>query len=210
MNTTPAPLLHFAADGSCLKNPGGPSGWAWVCSDGRYGLGYTPEGTNQVAELWGVITCLRDNPMGRIVIQCDSKYVVDIANGSAQQWERNGWRTKAGTPTANLALVKTLMRLLRSRPAGHDAQIVKVPGHDSSGRWPLNTVADQLAVRGSKMAQSQKKTGEENGRRKPFTGPLSPSDTAKTGAKGDAPGQRCPSCDAVIRPAPPHCRCDIN
>lgn len=206
--TSTAPLLYFAADGSCLKNPGGPSGWAWVCSDGRYSIGYNPTGTNQTAELWAVITCLRDNPTGRLVIQSDSKYVVDIANEWAAKWERAGWRTSSG-PVANLPLVKTLMRLLKSRPEGHTAQIVKVPGHDSSGRWPLNTVADQLAVRGSKMARAENKAGEENGERKPFTGPLSPT-SKTTDAKGDTPGQRCPSCDAIIRPTPPHCRCDIN
>lgn len=203
------PLLHFAVDGSCLRNPGGPSGWAWVCSDGRYSLGYTKSATSQIAELWGVITCLRDNPTGRLVIQSDSAYVVQIVNGWAAGWEKRGWTTASGTPVQNLALVKTLMRLLRNRPEGHTAQIVKVPGHDKEGRWPLNTVADQLAQRASKMARIENRDGEEAGQRKPFTGPLEPG-AVVTGTRGDAPGQRCGSCEAIIRPAPPYCRCDIN
>ena len=61
-------------DGSCLKNPGGATGWAWVASDGRWASASQPSGTNQVAELWGVLSVLRDFPDNALAIQIDSEY----------------------------------------------------------------------------------------------------------------------------------------
>jgi ribonuclease HI len=53
--------LTIGTDGSCLKNPGGPSGWAWVTEHGDYQYGSIPSGTNQVAELEALLRALREH-----------------------------------------------------------------------------------------------------------------------------------------------------
>ena len=52
--------LVFGTDGSCLRNPDGPTGWAYVCQDGRYSFGGCVAGTNQIGELMAILTVLRD------------------------------------------------------------------------------------------------------------------------------------------------------
>src|SRR5699024_2456685 len=43
-------VIMVSTDGSCLKNPGGAIGWAWVDHRGGAHSGGAPEGTNQIAE----------------------------------------------------------------------------------------------------------------------------------------------------------------
>lgn len=197
--------LTLATDGSCLQNPGGPTGWSWVAQDGTYFHAGDTSGTNQTAELWGAITALRDNPVGQLIIQVDSEYVLNIATKWAAGWERSGWRTRDGSPVKNVSLVKALLRLVRGRDPLHKVTFVKVPGHDTQGRWPLNTAADQLAQAAARRAQKDEESFETAGTRAPFSGPLAP---AAGSGDGSAPGERCTSCDAIISPVPPHCRCD--
>ena len=60
-SAVPDPVL-VATDGSCLRNPGGPTGWAWVRADGAWASGGRPEGTNQIGELMAVVLALTDHP----------------------------------------------------------------------------------------------------------------------------------------------------
>lgn len=144
--------LTVATDGSCLRNPGGATGWAWVAEDGRSCAGGAPTGTNQIAELYGVLTALRTFPVEDLTIQVDSEYAMNIATHWGVGWSRRGWRTAAGDPVKNLPLVKLIVHLMRTRPA--PVRFDKVPAHDRAGRWPLNDRADSLAKTAAKRAQS--------------------------------------------------------
>lgn len=144
--------LLVATDGSCLKNPGGPTGWAWVTEDGRSCVGGAPKGTNQVGELYGVLTALRAFPVEDLTVQIDSEYAMNVATHWGSAWARNGWRTKSGDPVKNLALVKVIVHLARTRPA--PVRFQKVEAHRTDGRWPLNEQADVLAKSGAKRAAS--------------------------------------------------------
>lgn len=142
MPQTTKPLV-VACDGSCLSNPGGPTGWAWAAEDGRVFAGGQATGTNQVAELWGVLSVLRDFPTTALTIQVDSEYAMKAATVWPKLWEPNGWRTKDGKGVANLALVKAIWVQMRRRD--QPARFVKVPGHDDAKLWPLNDAADHYA-----------------------------------------------------------------
>lgn len=144
--------LTVATDGSCLRNPGGATGWAWVAEDGRSCAGGAPKGTNQIAELYGVLTALRAFPVEDLTIQVDSEYAMNVAMHWGAGWARRGWRTAAGAPVKNVPLVKLIVHLMRTRPA--PVQFDKVPAHDRAGRWPLNDKADLLAKRAAKRAGS--------------------------------------------------------
>lgn len=148
--------LTVATDGSCLRNPGGPTGWAWAAEDGRSCAGGAPSGTNQIGELYGVMTTLRAFPVEDLTIQVDSEYALNVATHWGRGWARRGWRTAAGDPVKNIALVKLIVHLMRTRPA--PVQFEKVPAHDRAGRWPLNDEADRLAKTAAKRAASLNKT----------------------------------------------------
>lgn len=139
---TDSPLL-LACDGSCLKNPGGATGWAWVAEDGRWASGHQPTGTNQIAELWGVLSILRDFPNEAVIVQIDSEYAMNIATKWAKGWAKRGWVTAGGKPVSNLAIVKAIYSQMLVREA--PIRFQKVPGHDPQNRFPLNTAADEYA-----------------------------------------------------------------
>lgn len=143
--------LTVATDGSCLRNPGGATGWAWAAQDGRYCAGGAPTGTNQIGELYGVLTALSAFPVEDLTIQVDSEYALNVATHWGAGWARRGWRTAAGDPVKNLSLVKVIVHLMRTRPA--PVNFEKVPAHDRQGRWPLNDRADMLAKAAAKRAQ---------------------------------------------------------
>jgi len=78
-------MLKIYTDGSCLKNPGGPGGWA-VCildSDKEFYLvGSDKSTTNNRMELEAVIeglSCVKKNQ--KCIIYTDSKLVINCANG---------------------------------------------------------------------------------------------------------------------------------
>ncbi len=152
--------ILVATDGSCLKNPGGAIGWAWVAQDGRWSAGCAPEGTNQIAELWAVLAVLRDFPQQPLAIQIDSEYAMKVATSWAPRWQRNGWRTASGAPVSNLDLVKGIhLQTTRRRRDGISTRFIKVPGHDKANRWPLNTAAD---ARAGEAARYARRTGRSD------------------------------------------------
>lgn len=150
---TPLTEVTLATDGSCLRNPGGATGWAWVAEDGSWEADGAHTGTNQTAELQAVLMALRDWPTAHLVIQIDSQYALTAATTYGERWAKNGWRTATGNSVANLALVKGLhLQMTRRRAAALTTRFVKVPGHDPGNRWPLNTAADEHARRAARHA----------------------------------------------------------
>nr|WP_286347355.1 ribonuclease H [Frondihabitans sucicola] len=146
----------IATDGSCLKNPGGPSGWAWINQDGTYRAGAIPRGTNQIAELEALLNAVRDHVhIADLTIQTDSQYALKCFTIWAPVWKRKGWKTAQGKDVANLALVRALhqLALIRVDSGLPPVNVEWVKGH-ANGRNPLNDAADRHAGIASRFAQA--------------------------------------------------------
>lgn len=130
-------------DGSCLKNPGGPGGWAFVLyRDGKphnpncLTSDHLPETSNNRAELIAVIHALKAVPeKSHIEIISDSRYVVNGANHWHRAWARRGWRN-----VKNLELWKELIDLKEKR----QCKMTWIRGHDGN---PQNELCDRMAGR---------------------------------------------------------------
>lgn len=153
--------LTFGTDGSCLRNPDGPTGWAYICDDGTFTYGGRPSGTNQIGELMAILTVLRHHPEASLEIQSDSAYAIGCSSTWKSGWQRAGYVRKTG-PIANLDIIMEIHDLLDNR-AG-TVTFVKVKAHlrDESVH-PLNVRADDLAGRGARAAQTARHEVEESG-----------------------------------------------
>jgi ribonuclease HI len=133
-------VITAAADGSSLGNPG-PAGWAWYIDDTSWAAGGWPESTNNRGELTAVIDLLHATahlPQERLLILCDSQYVINIATKWLRGWRAKGWRKADGKPVLNADLVQELDLALR----GRTVRLEWVKGHNGHA---LNEAADTLA-----------------------------------------------------------------
>lgn len=134
-------MITVSTDGSCLRNPGGAIGWAWANHDGSSASGGHPSGTNQVAELMAVLEAIRSHPGDEpLVIQADSQYAIKCSSEWVHSWKRKGWRTAAGGPVQNLALIQSIDSEIAQRPGA--VSFVWVRGHRGD---EFNERADELA-----------------------------------------------------------------
>ena len=153
--------LTFGTDGSCLQNPDGPTGWAYVGQDGRYSFGGRTAGTNQIGELMAILTVLRDFPGRPLEIQSDSAYAIGCSSTWKSGWQRAGYVRKSG-PLANLGIIREIHELLDTR--GAPTSFVKVKAHLTDETvHPLNVRADELAGRGARAAQLARADVVESG-----------------------------------------------
>ena len=129
-----------ATDGSCLRNPGGATGWAYVRSDGAWAYAGRPSGTNQIGELLAVVLALADHQDAALEIQSDSAYAIGCATTWKKGWQRNNYINSQKKVVSNLEIIRQLHDLLDARTA--PVTFTKVKGHDLSNRWPLNTAVD--------------------------------------------------------------------
>jgi ribonuclease HI len=132
--------ITAAADGSALGNPG-PCGWAWYIDDANWAAGGSPHGTNNQGELQAVLELLRATSAvagEKLVIECDSRYVIDSVTKWMPGWKRKGWRKADGGPVLNRELLEGIDAELR----GRDVSFSWVKGHAGH---PLNEAADQRA-----------------------------------------------------------------
>ncbi|WP_309357428.1 ribonuclease H [Microbacterium sp.] len=132
--------ITAAADGSALGNPG-PNGWAWYIDDGNWAAGGSPHGTNNQGELRAVLELLlatADAADEKLVIECDSRYVIDSVTKWMPGWKRKGWRKSDGGPVLNRDLLEGIDEALR----GRDVSFTWVKGHAGH---PLNEAADHRA-----------------------------------------------------------------
>jgi ribonuclease HI len=134
--------ILLATDGSCLRNPGGATGWAYVRSDGVWASAGCPEGTNQIGELQAVVLALSHHPDVPVEIQCDSSYAIGCATAWKKGWQRNNYVNSQRKTVSNLEIIRELHRLIDARTA--PLTFTKVKGHDASNKWPLNTAVDVL------------------------------------------------------------------
>jgi ribonuclease HI len=138
----PTDAVVAYTDGACSGNPG-PAGVGLIVLDGSKRIErseYLGQGTNNIAELTGVLRALEavEDPNRPMVIHTDSQYSIGVLC--------KGWKAKA-----NQQLIAEVRSLLQLRPR---ARLVYVPGHAGV---PLNERADELA----RMAVSTRKTVEK-------------------------------------------------
>ena len=134
-------MITVSTDGSCLVNPGGAIGWAWINHDGTFDSGGAASGTNQVAELTALLQAVRAHPGAQpLLIESDSQYAIKCASEWVHGWRRKGWRTASGSPVQNLALVQGIERAIAERPG--PVTFVWVRGHQGDR---FNERADELA-----------------------------------------------------------------
>ena len=134
-------------DGSCLRNPDGPGGWAAVIRDVHTGkitelAGGDPRTTNNRMELSAAIAALTfPQKSAKIALYTDSQY---LKNGFTRHWltawKKRGWKKADGQPVLNQDLWKQLDALY----ASHDVTFHWVKGHVGV---ELNERCDVLAKR---------------------------------------------------------------
>lgn len=141
-NSPNLPIITVSTDGSCLVNPGGAWGWAWVDHNGsRFDAGGGASGTSQIAELTAVLEAIRSNPgPAPLLIEADSQYAIRCASEWLPGWKRKGWRTASGGPVKNLELVQAIDAAITARPG--EVRFHWVRGHIGH-KW--NERADELA-----------------------------------------------------------------
>ena len=132
-------------DGSCLRNPAGPGGYAVILLDAAGNLlrelsGGEPSTTNNRMELMAGITALEAvEPGSRVALYTDSQY---MQNGFVKywlrNWKRNGWKTATGNPVSNQDLWQRLDALVLS----HKVKFHWVKGHANQ---KYNERCDELA-----------------------------------------------------------------
>ena len=136
-------LVYIYSDGACSGNPG-PGGYGVILRcDGREKeiSGGEPHTTNNRMELSGVIAGLEALKFPcRVVLQTDSRYVVDgIEKGWAKSWRRNNWIKSDRKPALNKDLWEKLLDLLEV----HEVSFVWIKGHAGHEE---NERCDRLAV----------------------------------------------------------------
>ena len=141
-------MIVVSTDGSCLRNPGGASGWAWVNHDGTSRSGGLAAGTNQIAELMAVRDAIESHPGAEpLQIESDSQYAIKCATVWVAGWKRKGWRTASGSPVQNLAVVQGIERAIAERVG--PVAFTWVRGHVGN---EFNERADVLAGQAARTA----------------------------------------------------------
>ncbi|GAA2408322.1 ribonuclease H [Streptomyces glaucosporus] len=193
-----------ACDGASKGNPG-PAAWAWVIAgaDGgveRWEAGPLGRATNNVAELTALERLLEAlDPAVPAEIRMDSQYAMKAVTTWLPGWRRKGWKTAAGTPVANQALVMRIDGLL----AGRRVEFVHTPAHRVGGDV-LNDAADRAA---SHTARTQEPAGSALGSVLP---PPEPATGKKPPARGPAARRPRPARSpggTVKARFPGRCRC---
>lgn len=135
--------LTVASDGSCLKNPGGAIGWAWADSQGRWMANGASSGTNQSAELLGLVSIFLAFPKTHLLVELDSQYTLNIADKWMHGWAKAGWTRKGNEPIKNLDIVKIIYSLSEARRAsGLSTDFQWIKGHGKNGFHERNDRAD--------------------------------------------------------------------
>jgi len=128
-------------DGACRGNPG-PGGWGVSL---RYNgshkklFGAEAETTNNRMELMAAIVALETlTRCCPVVINTDSKYVLEGITSWMPNWKKRGWKTAAKKPVKNV----DLWQRLDAATQKYEIEWVWVKGHSGD---PGNELADELA-----------------------------------------------------------------
>ncbi len=130
------------ADGACSGNPG-PGGWGAILIFGEHKKelsGGSPQATNNIMELTGVIEALKSlKEPCQVELYSDSKYVIQGITEWIKDWKIRGWKNAAKKPVKN----KELWMELDEVVSKHQITWHWVKGHADN---PLNNRCDELAV----------------------------------------------------------------
>lgn len=151
--------IEIYCDGACSPNPGKSGTGLAVYESGKvtslyYGL-YLPNGTNNTAELSGMLSAFQiaqhfidKNSEQSICILSDSKYSIDSITKWAKGWQAKGWTRGKGEEIKNLALVQQCYALYKTMHTKITIRHVK--GH---ANIEGNELADRMAVLARKQQQ---------------------------------------------------------
>ncbi|SHK47791.1 ribonuclease HI [Selenomonas ruminantium] len=140
-----APDYIIYTDGSCLRNPDGPGGWAAVIADQIQGQltelhGGEASTTNNRMELTAALKALSFARQNAVIdLYTDSQYLKNaFTKNWLAGWKRKNWMTAAGTPVKN----QDLWQLLDKAFAEHQVRFHWVKGHVGVAQ---NERCDELA-----------------------------------------------------------------
>ncbi len=144
-------MVEMFTDGACSGNPG-PGGYGVIL---RYGdvekelCGSSFDTTNNRMELMAVIEGLKALKVPcHVVIQTDSKYVVDsVTKGWVYGWKKNNWKKSDKTMALNVDLWQQLLSLLEV----HNVKFNWIKGHNGHVE---NERCDKMAVNQIKILKS--------------------------------------------------------
>ncbi|EEX69282.1 ribonuclease HI, partial [Mitsuokella multacida] len=131
-------------DGSCLRNPDGPGGWAAVIREVATGVVTelhegSPSTTNNRMELSAAIAALGfPKHPAKVALYTDSQYLKNGITKWMSGWKRRGWKKADGQPVLNQDLWQELDALY----SRHDVTFHWVKGHVGV---ELNERCDRLA-----------------------------------------------------------------
>ena len=144
-------------DGSALRNPAGPMGWAWwnMLTDER-NYGGAMMGTNNIGELSAVLDALRfHRNVMNLVIRSDSQYAINCSTAWVKGWVAKGWRKADKKPVNNLALVRAIYDEIEYKKSqGGSVRFEWVKGHAGHKG---NEICDTLAHGFSSQLDEQTK-----------------------------------------------------
>ncbi len=119
-------------DGSCLRNPDGPGGWAAVILENSTGEktelhGGAPSTTNNRMEISAAVAALSHvKESSSVTLYTDSQYLKNaFTKHWINHWKRNGWKTATGDDVKNKDLWLELDALFQK----HHVNFRWVRGH---------------------------------------------------------------------------------
>ncbi|CAJ2511556.1 Uu.00g071810.m01.CDS01 [Anthostomella pinea] len=151
-------VLQVFTDGSSLANgrKGAAAGaGVYFGKNDKRNVSERLEGeaqTNQRGELTAILRALEAVPTKqKMRIITDSQYSINCVTEWVNNWQKNGWKTKAGE-VKNRDLVEKIKTLLDKREAAGTGTLFQwVKGHAASAG---NIEADKLAVAGAKKVRN--------------------------------------------------------
>jgi ribonuclease HI len=187
-------VIIVSTDGSCLRNPGGAIGWAWVNHHGPSRSGGERSGTNQIAELRALLEAILAHPGDEpLLIESDSQYAIKCASEWVAGWKKKGWRTSSGDPVKNLDLIRDIDQALADRKG--PVRFRWVRGHVGNH---YNEEADRLAGEAARAVAATATAAHQPARTTPTTPPATGAATTGSPAKKTRQVRRRP-----VRPVDP-------
>lgn len=147
------PIVAVYTDGSCLRNPGGAGGWAYVIVYPDSKLcrqsGHEKATTNNRMELTAALRALQSLTAGSNVhLFTDSKYVRNGILYWLEGWRKRGWLTSSKEPVVN----QDLWEQLDAEDDRHMISWQWVRGHNGH---QYNEMCDRLASKAARCNQLQ-------------------------------------------------------
>jgi ribonuclease HI len=143
-SNSPQDKIVIYTDGACSGNPG-KGGWGAILMFKEHEKkisGGLKETTNNQMEIRAVIEALKSiKKPSEIIINTDSKYVMDGITKWINGWKKNGWRTAERKPVKN----SELWQELDEEVGKHRIEWRWVKGHSGN---KYNDIADELARNG--------------------------------------------------------------